>query len=115
MTTLYGIKNCDKIKAARRWLDQHAIEYRFHDYRDDGLDTRQVERWLGALGAEALVNRRSTTWRSLSAADQARLTGGSAAKLLCQHPTLVKRPLLEHGKHLVVGFSATDYASLLGT
>ena len=63
VVTLYGIPNCDTVKKARRWLDQHGIEYRFHDFRADGLDGQEVDRWLAALGWETLVNRSSTSWR----------------------------------------------------
>jgi len=114
MTTLYGIKSCDKVKAARRWLEQHDVEYRFHDYREDGLKPAQIKDWLTALGTETLVNRRSTTWRSLSERDKKALESSAAVKMLSQYPTLIKRPLLEHRKRFVVGFNAAEYAAIFG-
>lgn len=114
MTTLYGIKNCDKVRAARRWLEQHGVEYEFHDYRDDGLEPDRIKRWLAVLGAETLINRRSTTWRSLSEREKTVLEGAAAVKVLTQYPTLLKRPLLEHGKRYLVGFKAAEYTAMFG-
>ena len=66
MLTLYGIKNCDTVKKARRWLEDHGIEYQFHDFRQDGLDKKQLSGWVEQLGWEAILNKRSTTWRWFS-------------------------------------------------
>lgn len=112
-TTLYGIKNCDTVKKARRWLEDRGLKYQFHDFRSDGLSDKQVRQWLERVGAETLINRRSTTWKGLSdeqkgAADNA----DKAVNLLTEHPTLIKRPLLETGSELRVGFKADDYSSL---
>jgi Spx/MgsR family transcriptional regulator len=65
MLTMYGIKNCDTIKKARRWLEAHQIDYRFHDYRTDGLDRAQLDTFIAELGWQALLNTRGTTWRKL--------------------------------------------------
>lgn len=114
MTTLYGIPNCDTVKQARRWLEARQIDYRFHDFRADGLRREQVETWLADLGVEALVNKRSTTWKNLSADQRSDLNEQSAVQLIVDNPTLIKRPLLETGQRRNVGFKADVYASLLG-
>ncbi len=113
MTTLYGIPNCDTVKKARRWLDDHGIAYTFHDLRAQPVGTQRLQAWLAALGADRLLNRRSTTWQQLPAA--ARPDGSDSPALiacLAAHPTLIKRPLLEHGPLTHAGFSAADYTRL---
>ena len=109
---LYGITNCDTVKKARQWLADHAIEYRFHDFRADGLDAAQVSAWLQELGAEQLVNRRGTTWKQLDEATRDQFSAENAAALLLAHPTLIKRPLLDTGHQRFVGFSADRYRDI---
>jgi arsenate reductase len=114
MTVLYGIKNCDTVKKARRWLDERGVAYRFHDFRADGLDERQLARWVKQLGWEALLNRRGTTWRTLPEAQRAKVADAAAAvAAMLAHPSLIKRPVLESGGALQVGFTDGDYAALL--
>jgi Spx/MgsR family transcriptional regulator len=110
--TVYGISNCDTVRKARRWLEAHAIEYRFHDLREDGVDEAEVSRWIDELGVDAVVNRRSTSWRALPAATRDALDPASAAAVIAGHPTLVKRPLLDTGTSLHTGFREADYARL---
>lgn len=110
--TIYGIPNCDTCRKARRWLEQNAIEHRFHDLRADGLDETTVRRWVAALGWEAMLNRRSTTWRQLPAADRNRLDAARAVALMLAHPTLVKRPVAETDGDIRVGFDADAYRDL---
>ena len=114
MTTLYGIPGCDTVKKARRWLDEHGVAYRFHDFRVDGLDEKRLARWTKQLGWETLLNRRGTTWRQLPAAQRDRVSdaAGAVAAML-EHATLIKRPILESDGVLRIGFSADDYAALL--
>ena len=112
MIVLYGIKNCDTVKKARKWLDAHDVEYRFHDFRADGLDTNDLETWVNELGWEVLVNRRGTTWRQLDAAVRDAIDEPTALKLMEENPTLIKRPVLDLGKHRVVGFSDKHYSEL---
>jgi len=107
--TLYGIPNCDTCRKARRFLEQEGVDYRFHDLREDGLDRATVERWVAAAGLDALLNRRSTTWRQLPAGDRDHLTESAAIELMLAHPTLVKRPVAEKGKNVRVGFNADVY------
>jgi len=112
MTTLYGIKNCDTVKKARKWLESNGIDYSFHDFRADGLTKKGVEGWAKAVGWELLLNRRSTTWRQLSDGEREGVNQAKAVKLLLEHPTLIKRPVLEHNETVHVGFKDTDYADL---
>ena len=112
MLTLYGIKNCDTVKKARRWLEDHGVAYQFHDFRQDGLDKKQLSGWVEQLGWEAVVNKRSTTWRNLSDKDKEITTDAQAVKLLATNPTLIKRPILEKNKILLIGFKEADYKKI---
>lgn len=104
MITVYGIPNCDKVRTVRKRLEQQGIAYRFHDVRTDGLTQAQVRVWLKALGPVALLNRRSTTWRQLPAAERANLTAARAVRLVLAHPTLLQRPLLDIDGTVRVGY-----------
>ncbi len=111
LPVLYGIKNCDTVKKARRWLDEQQIAYRFHDYRADGLDPALLDTFMAELGWEALLNTRGTTWRKL---DDARREGiqnaPAAAELMLEMPAIIKRPLLwAPGKPMLLGFKETSY------
>ncbi len=109
MITLYGIKNCDTVKKARRWLEDHRVEYDFHDFREDGLDAVRVQRWVEELGWENLVNKRSASWKALDESARREMTAASAAAAILAQPTLIKRPLLDTGKERFTGFSAERY------
>ncbi len=113
MIKLYGIKNCDTIKRARHWLDQNGIDYRFHDYRTDGLTPALFDELESGLGWDAMLNRRSTSWRQLSESDRQNLEREKAKNLMLSHPTLIKRPILEADKQLIVGFSTDLYQNIL--
>jgi len=106
------IKNCDTVKKARQWLDGHGVTYRFHDFREDGLDKDSLIKWSQQLGWEVLLNRRSTTWRQLSDEVKDDLDKAQAIELLLQHPTLIKRPLLEQEGSYCVGFKDAEYRKL---
>ena len=112
MITLYGIKNCDTIKKARRWLEAQGIDYRFHDYRVDGLDNTLLQSFISELGWEALLNTRGTTWRKLDESLRASINNAdSAAKLMLEMPAIIKRPLLcAPGQPMLLGFSETLYS-----
>ncbi len=112
MTTLYGIKNCDTVRKARRWLAEHDIEYRFHDFRADGISKKLLTPWVEDLGWEALLNRRSTTWRQLPDTQRDGLDRAGAIDLMLAHPTLIKRPVLEIGKRHYLGFKAEQYSEV---
>ncbi|MBE0510210.1 MAG: ArsC family reductase [Chromatiales bacterium] len=115
MTTLYGIKNCDTVKKARKWLDQHSIDYRFHDFRQDGLEPTQLHTWSQAVGWETLLNRRGTTWRQLNQAEREEIDEDRALMLMHDLPTLIKRPVLEYQDGVVVGFAEKRYAEIFET
>lgn len=112
MTTLYGIKNCDTVRKARQWLGSTGIEYTFHDFRIDGLNKKDLHTWIKAVGWEVLFNKRGTTWRQLPEKDKVTLDEGTAIKLMLAHPTLIKRPVLIHGKTIHVGFKPAEYKAL---
>lgn len=109
--TLYGIKNCDTVQKARKWLTDKGIEYQFHDFRVDGLEGQQLRIWLDELGL-AMVNKRSTSWKALDPATREALTLDMASTLLLAHPTLIKRPLLDTGASRHLGFRPADYAKI---
>lgn len=112
MTLLYGIKNCDTVRKARAWLDAHAIPYRFHDLRGDGLDAATLNGWLQQVGTATLINTRGTTWRQLPESARHIDDTAAAVALMLEHPTLIKRPVLRHDGKLSVGFTATGYSQL---
>jgi arsenate reductase len=110
----YGLKNCDTCKKVRKELDAAKVDYDFHDLRDDGVTKAQVARWAGKAGWETLLNRSSTTWRSLPAADKAGLGEAKAVALMAAHPTLMKRPIIERGNtDVYVGWSSDVEAAVL--
>jgi arsenate reductase len=114
VTILYGIKNCDTVKKARRWLDDHGVAYRFHDFRTDGIDDKRLARWTKQLGWEAVLNRRGTTWRGLPEPQRNKINdAASAVTAMLAQPALIKRPVLEINGTPHVGFKADDYAALL--
>ena len=110
-TTVYGIPNCDTVKAAGAWLHTHGIAHDFHDYKKHGVPQPQLHAWIASVGWTALVNRRGTTWRQLDAAQQAALCdAASAHALMCAHPSLIRRPVLAHAGGLLVGFELAEWA-----
>ncbi|WP_303904131.1 arsenate reductase [Thiohalomonas denitrificans] len=112
MSKIYGIKTCDTVRKARKWLRGHGIEHDFHDFRADGLPEERLAIWVGAVGWEALLNRRGVAWRKLPAEKRANVGEVKALELIRQEPTLIKRPVLEHEGGVKVGFSEDDYADL---
>jgi len=108
--TIYGIKNCDTMKKARAWLDDHGVAYTFHDYKTQGIDRPRLEGWARDASWETLLNRAGTTFRKLSDADKADLDKRKAIGLMLAHPSVIKRPVLDVGGHLLVGFKPELYA-----
>ncbi|WP_111739562.1 ArsC family reductase [Leminorella richardii] len=107
---MYGIKNCDTIKKARRWLEERDVDYRFHDYRVDGLDGDLLQSFIDRLGWEAMLNVRGTTWRKLSDAEKAAASNEAGAKaLMLEQPAIIKRPLLVKGDDMLLGFADSGY------
>jgi arsenate reductase len=112
--TIYGIKNCDTIKKARAWLDDRGVAYGFHDYKSAGVDRGTLDRWARATGWETLLNRAGTTFRKLPDKDKEGLTEKKAIALMLAQPSMIKRPVLDIGGKLLVGFKAEDYAKAFG-
>jgi arsenate reductase len=112
--TIYGIKNCDTMKKARAWLDQHGIAYAFHDYKAEGIERDALEGWARAVGWETLLNRAGTTFRKLPETDKAGLTEKKAIALMRDQPSMIKRPVLDVGGKLIVGFKPETYVKAFG-
>jgi arsenate reductase (glutaredoxin) len=113
-TTIYGIKNCDTMKKARAWLDTHRVAYQFHDYKSEGVDRERLEGWAKRVGWETLLNRTGTTFRKLPEKDKQGLTAAKAIALMLDQPSMIKRPVLERGSKLVVGFKPEIYQAEVG-
>jgi arsenate reductase len=112
--TIYGIKNCDTMKKARTWLDTHGVTYAFHDYKVSGIDRERVAAWCKAVGWERVLNRSGTTFRKLSESERANLSEAKAIDLMLAQPSMIKRPVLELGRKVLVGFSPETYAQEVG-
>ena len=107
--TIYGIKNCDTMKKARNWLDDHGIEYAFHDYKKDGLDADTLDGFLKNIEWEKLLNRAGTTFRKLPEEERQNLDENKARELMLAQPSMVKRPVLEKDGAMTVGFKPDQY------
>jgi arsenate reductase len=112
--TLYGIRNCDTMKKAWTWLDQQGVAYAFHDYKKQGVDRARLEGWVRQVGWETLLNRSGTTFRKLPDDQRANLDAAKAVELMLAQPSMIKRPVLEAGDDLLVGFRPDAYASRFG-
>ena len=110
--TLYGIPNCDTVKKARTWLTDAGVDYLFHDYKKAGIDEAHLKRWAGEVGWEKLLNKAGTTFKKLPDADKADLDEAKAIRLMIANPSMIKRPVVEGGPKLMVGFKADDYAQI---
>jgi arsenate reductase len=111
--TLYGIPNCDTVKKARVWLDQHGVAFAFHDYKKVGIDRPRLEAWVAEHGWETVLNRAGTTFRALPDADKTDLDAGKAVALMLAQPSMIKRPVLDLGDRTLVGFKPERYAAIL--
>lgn len=112
--TIYGIKACDTMKKARAWLDAHGVAYAFYDYKTQGIAPAKLAGWVEKAGWTTLINRSGTTFRNLPEAEKADLDAGKAIALMLAQPSMIKRPVLEHGDGLLVGFRPDAYAAALG-
>lgn len=113
--TLYGIRNCDTVKKALRWFDEQGVAVTFHDFKKAGVPGPALDRWLAVAGWNKLLNRQGTTWRKLDPAMQAGVVdAASARQLMLEHTSVIKRPVVEAGERLVVGFDETAFRDLLG-
>ncbi|UFZ05204.1 ArsC family reductase [Bradyrhizobium ontarionense] len=113
--TIYGIKNCDTMKKARAWLDDHGVRYEFHDYKTAGIDKATLKAWSEEVGWEVLLNRAGTTFKKLPDADKDGLTESKAIALMLAQPSMIKRPVLDLGGRRVVGFKPDVYAKNVKT
>ena len=113
-TTVYGIPSCDTVRRARRWLDEHEVPHRFHDYKKAGIDAATLETWSARVGWDQLLNRRGTTYRRLDEAEREGIDEVKAIRLMTEHPSLVKRPVIEHAGEVIVGFDETLYTKVFG-
>ena len=107
--TIYGIKNCDTMKKARAWLDEHGVAYSFHDYKTAGFEHGVLEGWAREAGWEALLNRAGRTFRALPDKEQQGVTEKKAIALMAAQPSMIKRPVLDAGGKLLVGFKPERY------
>jgi len=112
--TIYGIKNCDTMKKACVWLDGHGVAYEFHDYKIEGAPKEKLKAWVSELGWETLLNRAGTTFRKLPDADKEGLSERKALALMLAQPSMIKRPVLEVGGKILVGFKPEIYAKEVG-
>src|SRR3954453_13563931 len=111
--TMYGIKNCDTMKKARAWLDGHKVEYAFHDYKTDGIERERLAAWEKKGGWDTLLNKAGTTFRKLPERDKEDLNEKKALALMLDQPAMIKRPVLDLGGELLVGFKPELYANAL--
>ena len=111
--TLYGIPNCDTVKKARVWLDQHGVVFAFHDYKKAGIDRPRLEAWVAEHGWETVLNRAGTTFRALPDSDKTDLDADKAVALMLAQPSMIKRPVLDLGDRTMVGFKPERYAAIL--
>lgn len=110
--TLYGIKNCDTMKKARTWLDDHGVAYEFHDYKAKGIDRAHLEQWIEACGWETVLNRAGTTFKKLDDAQKADLNAEKAIALMLEQPSMIKRPVLDAKDKITIGFKPDIYEAL---
>ena len=108
-TIIYGIKNCDTMRKARAWLDSHGVGYDFHDYKSEGISKAKLQGWTDEVGWETLLNRAGTTFRKLPDADKQGLNERKAIALMLAQPSMIKRPVLDTGRKLLVGFKPEIY------
>jgi len=112
--TIYGIRNCDTMRKARAWLDEHGVAYDFHDYKAEGIARQRLEGWAKAVGWEVLLNRAGTTFRKLPPEEKEGVDAGKAIALMLAQPAMIKRPVLETGAGILVGFKPEVYAATFG-
>ncbi|MCZ8368361.1 MAG: arsenate reductase [Porphyrobacter sp.] len=112
---IYGIPNCDTVKKARTWLESQGLDYNFHDYKKEGADPNRITSWIDAAGLDLVVNRKGTTFRTLSDTDKVKAADTvTAPALLAANPSVIKRPIVEHDGGLLVGFKPEEWAAALG-
>ena len=114
MITVYGIPNCDTVKKARAWLTDQGVEHHFHDFKKQGVPEAELDRWLAALGWEALINRKGTTWRQLDETVRAGVSDAASARAVAlANPSVIKRPVVQWTDGITVGFDAAAWQARL--
>ena len=113
MIKVFGIKNCDTMKKAFAWLAANDVTYEFIDYKKAGVAEAHVADWSQRAGWEKLLNTRGLMWRKLSEDERSAVDAAKALKLMAQYPSLIKRPVLDTGSQLLVGFTPENYAEQL--
>lgn len=113
MIKLYGIPNCDTMKKARKWLETNNLKYEFHDYKKQGVPEKNLKLWVKTAGWEAVLNKRGTTWRKLDDETKNTIDEASSIQAMIDNPSTIKRPVLENGKMLLIGFKEDEYKTLL--
>lgn len=111
--TIFGIKNCDTMKKAMKWLDDNGVAYHFHDYKKEGVPEAALKQWLDALGWETVINKRGTTWRKLDDETKDTMDAKKAVSVALENPSLIKRPILQNDKILTAGFNADEWQAHL--
>jgi len=109
---MYGIPNCNTIKKAKDALAAKGVDFEFHNYKKEGIDADTLQAWVNQVGWNTLLNQRGTTWRKLSADDKANIDPTKAIALMCVYPSMIKRPVLDTGDKIIVGFDEQVYAEL---
>ncbi|WP_417528259.1 ArsC family reductase [Marinomonas shanghaiensis] len=112
MIQIFGIKNCDTMKKAFRWLDDNNIEYSFHDYKKSALDEATAKVWIETMGWESIINKRGTTWRKLDEETKSTMNDDNAIHIMIAQPSIIKRPLIVAKGSIYLGFSAEEYANI---
>ncbi len=110
---LFGIKNCDTMKKAFNWLSENGVDYEFTDYKKAGVAAAHLADWSQRAGWETLLNKRGLTWKKLTDAERTDVNETKAIELMTQHPSLIKRPVLDTGRQLIIGFTPENYAEQL--
>lgn len=111
---MYGISGCDTVKKARKWLEARDIEYAFHDYKKEDADAAKLEKWVAAAGVETVLNKCGTTFRKLSDEDKSGIDAEKAVRIMIEHPSCIKRPVVEHQGGVLVGFNQLEWEAVLG-
>jgi Spx/MgsR family transcriptional regulator len=111
---LYGFRSCDMVRNAMKWLDANKVDYEFFDYRKDRLDPKVVDDWFARAGWEKVFNRNSTTFKELPESDKAGIDAKRAKQMILAETNLIKRPVLDAGGELLLGFKADAWAKALG-
>ena len=109
---IYGISNCDTVKKAKNWLDSHNIDYKFHDFRKDGINRDIINGWLNTVAWDKILNKRSTSWRNLDASTQQAVNATNVVDLLVENPTLIKRPVMNVNDIITDGCNSDTYQGI---